>query len=126
MSTASRKLRLRSRRAASFVDLARSANGLTGHVRPARALALCAGHFPDVPLLPGAALVGLMAELSGDRAVVAEYRDVPVNAAAHRGHVRFEARVERRLAGFWRWRCEARGADDRVLLSSRVTVAAER
>jgi hypothetical protein len=67
-----------------------------------------------------------MAELSGDRAVVAEYRDVPVHAAAHRGHVRFEARVERRLAGFWRWRCEARGADDRVLLSSRVTVAAER
>jgi hypothetical protein len=66
-----------------------------------------------------------MAELSGDRAVVAEYRDVPVHAAA-RGHVRFEARVERRLAGFWRCCCEARGADDRMLLSSRVTVAAER
>ena len=79
-------------------------------MRPARALALCAGHFPDVPLLPGAALVGLMAELAGDRAVIAEYRDVAVHAAAHRGHVRFEAR----------------GADDRVLLSSRVTVAAER
>jgi len=35
-----------------------------GRVRPARARALCAGHFPGEPLLPGAALVALMAELS--------------------------------------------------------------
>ena len=38
---------------------------LAGSVRPARARALCAGHFPGEPLLPGAALVALMAELGG-------------------------------------------------------------
>jgi hypothetical protein len=75
LSTASRKLRPRSRRGASFVDLTRSATGLTGRVRPARARALCAGHFPDEPLLPGAALVGLMAELAGE---LAGTREPPV------------------------------------------------
>jgi len=90
-----------------------------------------AGHWPWTRLLEGTAqTAGLLAGLQpggpGDRAVIAEYRDVAVHAATHRGDVRFEARVERRLAGFWRCRCEARGADDRVLLSSRVTVAAER
>ncbi len=33
-------------------------------VRPAHAAALCAGHFPGDPLLPGSALLGLMAELA--------------------------------------------------------------
>jgi hypothetical protein len=75
LSTASRKLRPRSRRGASFVDLTRSATGLTGRVRPAQARALCAGHFPDEPLLPGAALVGLMAELAGE---LAGTREPPV------------------------------------------------
>jgi hypothetical protein len=90
-----------------------------------------AGHWPWTRLLEGTAqagglLAGLQPGGPGDRAVIAEYRDVAVHAAAHRGHVHFEARVERRLAGFWRCRCEALSADDRVLLSSRVTVAAER
>ena len=44
-------------------------------MRPARARALCAGHFPDEPLLPGAALVGLMAELAGE---LAGTREAPV------------------------------------------------
>lgn len=35
----------------------------TGIVDPAHATALCAGHFPGQPLVPGAALAGLMAEL---------------------------------------------------------------
>jgi 3-hydroxymyristoyl/3-hydroxydecanoyl-(acyl carrier protein) dehydratase len=33
-------------------------------VRPAHAHRLCDGHFPGDPLMPGAALVGLMAELA--------------------------------------------------------------
>jgi hypothetical protein len=87
-----------------------------------------AGRWPWSRLLEGTAqAAGLLAGLQpggpGDRAVIAEYRDVAVRAARHRGPVRFEARVERRLAGFWRCRCEARDRDDRVLLTSRVTVA---
>jgi hypothetical protein len=73
--TASPKPRPRSRRAASFVDVARTATGVTGRVRTARARALCAGHFPGEPLLPGAALVALMAELS---AVLAGQGQPPV------------------------------------------------
>jgi 3-hydroxymyristoyl/3-hydroxydecanoyl-(acyl carrier protein) dehydratase len=64
LATASARPRPRSRRAASFVDVTRSATGVAGRVRPQRARALCAGHFPDDPLLPGAALVALMAELA--------------------------------------------------------------
>jgi hypothetical protein len=41
----------------------------------------------------------------------------------HGGRVRFQARLERRLAHFWRCRCEARAADGRVLIASRVTLA---
>jgi len=90
-----------------------------------------AGRWSWSRLLEGTAQVaGLLAGLPpggpGDRAVIAEYRDVAMHARGHRGRVRFESRVERRLAGFWRCRCEARSADGRLLLSSRVTVAPER
>jgi hypothetical protein len=78
---------------------------VSGRVRPERAHALCAAHFPDEPLLPG---------------------DVAVYVDAHRGQVRFDTRLERRLAHFWRCRCEARAPDGRVLLTSRVTLAADR
>src|SRR5262249_32545692 len=84
-----------------------------------------AGRGTWAGLLEGTArAAGLRAGLQpggpGDRAVIAEYRDVAMHARGHRGRVRFEARVERRLAGFWRCRCEARSADARLLLSSRV------
>jgi hypothetical protein len=88
-----------------------------------------AGRWSWPRLLEGTAQVaGLLAGLRrggpGNRAVIAEYRDVALYADTHRGAVRFEARLERRLARFWRCHCEARAAaDDRVLLSSRVTVA---
>lgn len=90
-----------------------------------------AGRWSWTRLLEGTAqvaglLAGLQAGGPGDRAVIAEYRDVAVHVPGHRGRVRFEARVERRLAGFWRCRCEARSADGQVLLSSRVSVAPER
>ena len=35
-----------------------------GRVRQAHATALCAGHFPGDPFLPGAYLAGLMAEVA--------------------------------------------------------------
>jgi len=79
---------------------------------PGRRVCSCSGHGKIVaPALPG----------SG--AVIAEYRDVALVVERHGGRVRFQARLERRLAHFWRCRCEARAADGRVLLASRVTLA---
>jgi hypothetical protein len=68
-------------------------------------------------------LAGLQPDGPGPDAVIAEYRDVAVHVELHRGPVRFAARLERRLAHFWRCRCEARADDGRVLLASRVTLA---
>jgi hypothetical protein len=76
----------------------------------------------------GAQTAGLLAGLQpggpGSRAVIAEYRDVALHVESHRGQVRFEAQLERRLAQFWRCRCEARAADGRLLLAARITLAA--
>src|SRR5262249_31278563 len=90
-----------------------------------------AGRWSWTRLLEGTAQVaGLLAGFQpggpGDRALIAEYRDVALHAHDHRGRVRFEACVERCLAGFWRCRCEARSGDGQLLLSSRVTIAPER
>jgi hypothetical protein len=87
--------------------------------------------WPWARLLEGTAqAAGLVAGLQpggpGNHVVIAEYRDVAVHLDLHRGPVRFEARLERRLAHFWRCRCEARTKDGRVLLASRVTLAAAR
>ncbi len=87
-----------------------------------------AGRWPWPRLLEGTAqTAGLLAGLQpggpGRDAVIAEYRDVSLGVERHRGRVRFEARLERRLAHFWRCRCEALAADGRVLLASRVTLA---
>jgi hypothetical protein len=87
-----------------------------------------AGPWPWPRLLEGTAqAAGLLAGLQpggpGNGAVIAEYRDVALGVERHRGRVRFEARLERRLAHFWRCRCEARAADGRMLLASRVTLA---
>jgi hypothetical protein len=87
--------------------------------------------WPWPRLLEGTAqAAGLLAGLQpggpGARAVVAEYREVAVHVKFHRGPVRFATRLERRLAHFWRCRCEARAADGRLLLASRVTLAPER
>ena len=49
---------------ASFADVDVDAGRARGRVRPERALAACDGHFPDDPIVPGAALVGLMTELA--------------------------------------------------------------
>lgn len=45
----------------AFQDLTVSGATAAGVVRPEHARRLCAGHFPDDPLLPGAALARLMA-----------------------------------------------------------------
>ena len=47
----------------SFAERTGNAITASARVRPGVARALCAGHFPGDPLLPGAALVALMAEL---------------------------------------------------------------
>lgn len=89
-----------------------------------------AGQWPWPRLLEGTAqTAGLLAGLQpggpGRDAVIAEYRDVALGVERHRGRVRFEARLERRLAHFWRCRCTALAGDGRVLLASRVTLARE-
>src|SRR5262249_12444908 len=127
----------------SFAEGTGNTTVASARVRPAVARALCAGHFPSDPLLPGAALLlgrvethtgrtlactgidaglwpwprllegtaqaaGLLAGLQpggrGSAAVIAEYRDVALGVERHRGRVGFEARLERRLAHFWRSR----------------------
>lgn len=89
-----------------------------------------ARRWPWPRLLEGTAqTAGLLAGLQGggptEHAVIAEYRDVALLVDAHRGAVRFHARLERRLAHFWRCRCEARAAGGRLLLAARVTLAPE-
>ena len=86
--------------------------------------------WPWPRLLEGTAqTAGLLAGLQpggpGSRAVIAEYRDVSMHGGQHRGAVRFAAQLERRLAHFWRCRCEARAPDGRLLLAARVTLAPE-
>jgi predicted hotdog family 3-hydroxylacyl-ACP dehydratase len=56
-------------------------------------------------------------------AVIAEYRDVAVHVAEHRGALSVIARVERRVLRFWRCRIEARATDGTVLLAGTVTLA---
>lgn len=76
----------------------------------AQAAGLAAGHHPR----------GLAA-----RAVVAEYRDVVLHAAAHAGPIRFVARVERRVLHFWRCHVEVRDAAGALLLEGTVALAPE-
>jgi 3-hydroxymyristoyl/3-hydroxydecanoyl-(acyl carrier protein) dehydratase len=49
---------------APFTTVTLDAGTARATVSPAHALRLCAGHFPDDPLLPGAYLVELMADLA--------------------------------------------------------------
>ena len=46
-----------------FASLALADGVAHAVVAPEHAVVLCAGHFPDAPLLPGAALAGLMADV---------------------------------------------------------------
>jgi hypothetical protein len=87
-----------------------------------------AGRWPWPRLLEGAAqvaglLAGLQPDGPGPGAVIAEFRDIVVPVTGHRGAVRLDARLERRLAQFWRCRCEARSPRGALLLAARVTVA---
>jgi 3-hydroxymyristoyl/3-hydroxydecanoyl-(acyl carrier protein) dehydratase len=51
--------------AGAFRDLRVGGGEARARVDPAYARALCDGHFPDDPLLPGAYLAELMADLGG-------------------------------------------------------------
>lgn len=68
-------------------------------------------------------LAGMLPGGPTNTALIAEYRDVEVVAATHSGAVRFEARFERRIMGFWRHAIVARGSDGGVLLSGLVALA---
>lgn len=65
-------------------------------VRREHAEALCAGHFPGDPLLPGSALLGLMAALGAH--VVPGARLVAVDRCTFRTRVRPHARIVVRAA----------------------------
>ena len=105
---------------------------LLGAVSEASPAGLACDGIDDGPwrwarLLEGAAqAAGLFVGLQGGpgaAAVIAEYRDVDLHAALHRGRVRFHAALDRRVLGFWRCRVEARGAEGELLLSGLVAVA---
>ena len=49
---------------AVFAEVTIDADAARGIVRPAHARRLCEGHFPGQPIVPGAYLAGLMAELA--------------------------------------------------------------
>jgi 3-hydroxymyristoyl/3-hydroxydecanoyl-(acyl carrier protein) dehydratase len=51
--------------AAAFSETVVTADGARATLRRAHARELCDGHFPDEPLLPGAYVLGLMADLAG-------------------------------------------------------------
>jgi 3-hydroxymyristoyl/3-hydroxydecanoyl-(acyl carrier protein) dehydratase len=62
-----------------FVDLAVTATTARATVRRAHAERLCIGHFPGDPLLPGAFLAGLLADLGARLVATAE--DPPAKVA---------------------------------------------
>ena len=82
-------------------------------------------------MLEGAAqtaglLVGIAHAEAPRAPVIAEYRDVVVHVASHRGPLRFVAALERRVLHCWRCTFEVRAARGRVLLRGRVTLAPPR
>jgi hypothetical protein len=82
--------------------------------------------WPEI--LEGAAqCAGLLAGFQpggpGNRAVIAEYRNVRPHAATARGTIRLSARLERRVLRFWRCRVEACDAGGTLLLDGLVTLA---
>ena len=90
-----------------------------------------AGAWPWPRMLEGAAqaaglLVGITEPEAPRTPVIAEYRDVVVPAASHRGRLKFVAALERRVLHCWRCTFEVRTARGRVLLSGRVTLAPPR
>ena len=58
--------------------------------------------------------------------VIAEYRDVVVRKASHRGPLRFVAVVERRVLHCWRCAFEVHDGRGAILLTGRVTLAPPR
>jgi hypothetical protein len=82
-------------------------------------------------MLEGAAqaaglLVGLRDADAPRAPVIAEYRDVVVRAASHRGPLSFVATLERRVLHCWRCRFQVRDGRGTVLLAGRVTLAPPR
>jgi hypothetical protein len=82
-------------------------------------------------MLEGAAqaaglLVGLGHAEAPRAPVIAEYRDVVVRAASHRGPLRFVAAIERRVLHCWRCTFQVQDGRGAVLLTGRVTLAPPR
>ena len=68
-------------------------------------------------------LVGTQEGGLSNRAVIADYRNVMIGAAAHAGPARFTAVLDRRVMQFWRCRIEVHDAAGALLLSAMVTLA---
>jgi 3-hydroxymyristoyl/3-hydroxydecanoyl-(acyl carrier protein) dehydratase len=90
-----------------FAALRVGARTARGVVRPAHARRLAAGHFPDEPLLPGAYLAELMAEL-GTRLADAPVAEVVRCVFRRRVHPDDEIVVAARLAAGGRVEAEVR------------------
>jgi 3-hydroxymyristoyl/3-hydroxydecanoyl-(acyl carrier protein) dehydratase len=82
-----------------FVEVVRDGDGGRALVRREHAQALCAGHFPGDPFLPGAYLVELMASLAERVAAPARVAAVVRCAFARRVRPDGEIVVTARAAG---------------------------
>lgn len=108
---------------AAFSDVTIADDAARGVVARAHAEELCAGHFPGAPLVPGAYLAGLMAEL-GERLLaaragaglrLAEIEDCLFHApVVPRDEIVVEARVVGRLARGFRVAAEVRSRGARA------------
>ena len=75
----------------ALADVHVGAGRARARVRPERAAALCAGHFPGDPIVPGASLVALMAELAATLVDGAEL--TTVESCTFRRRVHPDARI---------------------------------
>ena len=83
----------------AFADVTLTGGVVRARVRPAHARALCAGHFPDDPLLPGAYLAALMTEAAARLHEGAALRELVRCAFHKRVRPDDEIVVTARLAG---------------------------
>ena len=95
---------------AVFRELTVTAGDARAVVRPEHAAALCAGHFPGDPLVPGAYLAALMADVAGALMAPAALAEVERCLFLHPVGPEAEIVVSARPLGDGRVRAEVRAA----------------